>query len=311
MIVQVALFWVLAHLIKWVLVRLINAGLGRLSSSSQRSSASASASSSSSSSSSSSLSALCLRCSSYIYSALSRYFSCTFLRRLDLQLNGLIISLEYKFPDLNPSSSSSSSYSSQQQQHHHHHPHRMVANNDKTISSSSLDLDNDIETDTEDFFDYTNNSSSSSSSSSSRWFSIAQLKPQLRQFYSLGAVLVSVANIAGPIFLLKAIYGLLIPSPDLPTFRESLVEAPDLLEPTNIVTPIIPGLNYPWQYALEFWLCSLVAMAVHETGHYVAALVENVAVPSCGILFAGMMPGAYVNVAEEPSVSLSLQARIR
>ena len=68
------------------------------------------------------------------------------------------------------------------------------------------------------------NNSNSNAGGSIIFNAIYRHKSLLRSFYTGGVVVMAVANIVAPLYLLKAIYGLFFPSPDLPTFQQSQVE---------------------------------------------------------------------------------------
>ena len=59
-----------------------------------------------------------------------------------------------------------------------------------------------------------------------------------------------------------------------------------------IITPVIPGVNFPSRFLLDFWVCTFVVIVVHEFGHAAAASMERLQIQGCGFFFVFMFPGA-------------------
>jgi hypothetical protein len=67
---------------------------------------------------------------------------------------------------------------------------------------------------------------------------------------------------------------------------------------TPLLTPIIPGVNFPLKYLFDFWICTFLVIIVHELGHAAAASMERLQIQGCGIFFLFLFPGAYVRIEE-------------
>jgi hypothetical protein len=52
------------------------------------------------------------------------------------------------------------------------------------------------------------------------------------------------------------------------------------------------------QYAPLLWCTALLVVVVHEGGHALAALVENLSVDGGGVFFSFILPGAYVRIED-------------
>ncbi|XP_067675521.1 membrane-bound transcription factor site-2 protease-like [Haliotis asinina] len=96
-------------------------------------------------------------------------------------------------------------------------------------------------------------------------------------FFSLVAMLIS-------IFVLTLLV--------LNTLRRQPVEH-------QVLTPVMPGVNLPtsqiWYYLLTLLVCGIL----HEFGHAVAAVREQVRVNGFGVFLLLMYPGAYVDLSTE------------
>jgi hypothetical protein len=60
---------------------------------------------------------------------------------------------------------------------------------------------------------------------------------------------------------------------------------------TPTIAPIIPGVNFPIEYVVEFWLVTFFVIAVHEFGHAAAASLERLQIQGCGTFFMFLFPG--------------------
>ncbi|XP_064487641.1 membrane-bound transcription factor site-2 protease-like [Ornithodoros turicata] len=66
-----------------------------------------------------------------------------------------------------------------------------------------------------------------------------------------------------------------------------------------ILQPAMPGINLPVTDIL-YYVCTLVICSViHEFGHALSAVRENVRVQGCGIFVLGIFPGAYVDMPKD------------
>ncbi|XP_060525534.1 membrane-bound transcription factor site-2 protease isoform X2 [Cylas formicarius] len=77
-----------------------------------------------------------------------------------------------------------------------------------------------------------------------------------------------------------------------------------------VIGIIIPGLNLPFSevgyYSVTLFICS----AIHELGHSLAAVLEDVAVIDIGCNLYFLLPIAYVNIATENFFSLSYKRKL-
>jgi hypothetical protein len=58
-----------------------------------------------------------------------------------------------------------------------------------------------------------------------------------------------------------------------------------------LITPILPGVNFPAKFIFDFWVCTFVVIVVHEFGHAAAASMERLQIQGCGTFFLFMFPG--------------------
>ncbi|XP_064618004.1 membrane-bound transcription factor site-2 protease-like [Liolophura sinensis] len=126
-----------------------------------------------------------------------------------------------------------------------------------------------------------------------RWFStwfnrlfvrIAQWKPGfLRAWFTMGIVFALVAMVMS-VFLLSLLV--------INTIRRQPVEQ-------QVLTPVMPGVNLPASQITYYLLTLLVCGILHEVGHAVAAVREQVRVNGFGIFVLLLYPGAYVDLSTE------------
>ncbi|KAH7695467.1 Protein Y56A3A.2, partial [Aphelenchoides avenae] len=62
------------------------------------------------------------------------------------------------------------------------------------------------------------------------------------------------------------------------------------------ITPVIPGVNIPWSHLPLFMFVLVIAGAVHELGHAVAALSANVRLNGFGVFLFAVYPGAFTEI---------------
>ncbi|XP_050391214.2 membrane-bound transcription factor site-2 protease isoform X2 [Patella vulgata] len=138
-----------------------------------------------------------------------------------------------------------------------------------------------------------------------RWYSnffnrtflrIGQWKPNiLRLWFTVGAFFGLVAMLMS-----VAILTLLIVN----TFRQQPVEQ-------QVLTPVMPGINLPtsqiWYYLLTLLVCGIL----HEVGHAIAAVREQVKVNGFGLFLFVLYPGAYVDLSSEHLNAVSPLRQLR
>lgn len=136
-------------------------------------------------------------------------------------------------------------------------------------------------------------------------------KATCRRFLNFGTIIMLIGNILTPFLVLHTLI-LVISTETISKWHSPvrISDATNLLRPSNILTPIIPGLNFPWEHAFEYWMCTFLVIIVHELGHAFAAIVENISIMGVGVFFAVIMPGAYVDI-EESYELLNIDAKLR
>ncbi|KAG7299186.1 hypothetical protein JYU34_017729 [Plutella xylostella] len=86
--------------------------------------------------------------------------------------------------------------------------------------------------------------------------------------------------------------------------------APDLTEKTT-VTAIVPGVNLPLDDFWIYFMSIAVSTVLHEFGHALAAVNEDVQLLSFGITVYAILPMAYVQLNTDHLNSLSINRRLR
>lgn len=87
---------------------------------------------------------------------------------------------------------------------------------------------------------------------------------------------------------------------------------PSITNPKNYL--VIPGVNdfIPLTVVLEVLIALLFAMVVHELGHAIYCIYEDIGIESTGIVLFGIIPiGAFVEPNEEGQESASRRSRLR
>lgn len=70
-------------------------------------------------------------------------------------------------------------------------------------------------------------------------------------------------------------------------------------EETQILQPAMPGINLPLSDIFYYVSTLVMCSAIHELGHALAAVRENVRVQGCGLFVLGIFPGAYVDLPQD------------
>jgi membrane-associated protease RseP (regulator of RpoE activity) len=132
-------------------------------------------------------------------------------------------------------------------------------------------------------------------------------------WFSLGILIMFVGNIVTPpILIINLTRSLqnMIPQGAVESDGKGTIAL--LSSPTSakLVSPVIPGMNFPWQHCVTFWIVTFVVVLVHEFGHACAAINERLHVEAYGFFLSFIFPGAYVRI--EDSVSfLSAERQLR
>ncbi|KAI8498651.1 Membrane-bound transcription factor site-2 protease [Branchiostoma belcheri] len=78
----------------------------------------------------------------------------------------------------------------------------------------------------------------------------------------------------------------------------------------QILVPVMPGVNLPWSHMVYFAATLLLAGVLHELGHAIAAIREQVRVNGFGIFCFVIYPGAFVDLSTEHLDSVSAQQSV-
>ena len=80
---------------------------------------------------------------------------------------------------------------------------------------------------------------------------------------------------------------------------------------SSLVIPLVPFLNIPRSYLLSFTSATLLSAFLHEIGHALAAVLENIRIESIGIYLFLLFPGAYVQIEANSFSSLTFYPKLR
>ena len=79
----------------------------------------------------------------------------------------------------------------------------------------------------------------------------------------------------------------------------------------QVLTPIMPGVNLPWSEVLYYFLTLVVCGIVHEVGHALAAVTEQVRINGFGIFLLFIYPGAFVDLHSDHLTVISPKRQLR
>lgn len=113
-----------------------------------------------------------------------------------------------------------------------------------------------------------------------------------RIWFSIGAVVVCLLLLPSILLLLMGL---------ISYFHTGTAEAQSL----QPLQPVIPGINLPMEELSYYFVTLLLASIIHEAGHAIAAVREDVHVNGFGFLFLFVLPGAYVDVPTDEIKNLS------
>ncbi|XP_064629765.1 membrane-bound transcription factor site-2 protease-like [Lineus longissimus] len=114
---------------------------------------------------------------------------------------------------------------------------------------------------------------------------LGQMKPRFLRWWFTCGVLFGLIAMFLAIFLLSLMI--------FNTFRrEQHVEQ-------QVLTPVMPGVNLPMSQVGYYLMTLLVCGILHEVGHALAAVREQVRVNGFGIFFLALYPGAFVDLYTE------------
>lgn len=77
------------------------------------------------------------------------------------------------------------------------------------------------------------------------------------------------------------------------------------------IVPVIPGVNLPWNQVPLLFCVLIVSGVVHELGHAVAALNENVTVNGFGLFVLFIYPGAFTELENDGLETASVWKRLK
>uniref|UniRef100_A0A2C9JL93 Membrane-bound transcription factor site-2 protease n=1 Tax=Biomphalaria glabrata TaxID=6526 RepID=A0A2C9JL93_BIOGL len=125
---------------------------------------------------------------------------------------------------------------------------------------------------------------------------VGQWKPHfLRIWFTLGIIFSLLAMVAS-IFLLSLLV--------VNTLRQAPVEH-------QVLTPVMPGVNLPTNQISYYMLTLLVCGILHEVGHAVAAVREQVRINGFGLFLLLLYPGAFVDLSTEHLQAVSPLRQLR
>lgn len=79
----------------------------------------------------------------------------------------------------------------------------------------------------------------------------------------------------------------------------------------QILTPIMPGVNLPWNQLVYYFVTLLLCGVVHEVGHALAAVVEQVRINGFGLFILFLYPGAFVDLHSDHLAVISPTRQLR
>lgn len=79
----------------------------------------------------------------------------------------------------------------------------------------------------------------------------------------------------------------------------------------NLITPVIPGINLPASEILFYSATLIICSVLHELGHALAAVKEDVQVLNIGVTVFYILPVAYVNLNSENLKSIDPWKRLK
>eukprot|EP00736_Rhodelphis_marinus_P000485 Rmarinus@m.24476 len=116
-------------------------------------------------------------------------------------------------------------------------------------------------------------------------------------WFSLGVICGVIGLMVSVVTLFVNLYLLASPQEELGT--------------TQVLAPLIPGVNLPTNHLGYVFFAVLFSVVIHEIGHALAAGAEGIHILKCGVFFVAMFPGAFVTLQQEiTSASIFKQLKI-
>ena len=79
----------------------------------------------------------------------------------------------------------------------------------------------------------------------------------------------------------------------------------------KILTPIMPGVNIPWNELAYYFVTLVVCGTFHEVGHALAAVTEQVRINGFGVFLFFIYPGAFVDLHPDHLTVISPRRQLR
>ena len=99
--------------------------------------------------------------------------------------------------------------------------------------------------------------------------------------------------------------------PVLPFSSSSSPQPPPPLSSTNLLSLALPGINLPLSSLPTLCLAILISVTVHEAGHALAASSLSVRSRRVGVLWAALLPAAWVELEEDDFDARTAEERLR
>ncbi len=113
-------------------------------------------------------------------------------------------------------------------------------------------------------------------------------------------------------FSLGALIGVLLMLLSVMVLGLTLYQAFAAPEGTQqVLTPVMPGVNLPWNDIAYYLLTLAVCGVFHEAGHALAASTEQVRVNGFGVFMLFLYPGAFVDLHSDQLSVISPQRQLR
>ncbi|PIK58428.1 putative membrane-bound transcription factor site-2 protease, partial [Apostichopus japonicus] len=91
----------------------------------------------------------------------------------------------------------------------------------------------------------------------------------------------------------------------------TLVKAFTEEKPEQVLTPVMPGVNVPVQHLSYFFAVLLVSGVLHELGHAIAAVREQVMINGFGVFVMVVYPGAFVDLHTEHLLAIPPKRQLK
>lgn len=92
----------------------------------------------------------------------------------------------------------------------------------------------------------------------------------------------------------------------------TLYQAFSISEPSQqVLTPVMPGVNLPWNDIAYYLLTLVICGVFHEVGHALAASTEQVRVNGFGLFLLFLYPGAFVDLHSDHLSVISPKRQLR